>query len=266
LILKQKITNHHQESLPVAIAAGGALEGPMRKIFLSLILLLMLPCGLLAEQSVYPPNPASRPELGKWWKNSQAVRTLELSESQVSQIEQIFLNHRRELNDLSTALRLCETDLKMLMMAETVDDAKVMAQTEAVASARATLERANTSMMLSIRKALSKGQWDKLEVMRVSKDFYTMDGSNKPPRAIYRPVPQYTEAARSARIQGIVVLQGMVRKDGSIDSIKVLRGLGYGLTEQAINKVLKEWRFEPGTSDGQPVDVEATIEISFRLF
>jgi TonB family protein len=83
---------------------------------------------------------------------------------------------------------------------------------------------------------------------------------------VYQPMPQYTEAAKQARIQGRVILQARVRKNGSVDSFKVLRGLGYGLDEQAIITVARDWRFEPGTSDGQPVDVEATIEISFRLY
>ena len=62
-------------------------------------------------------------------------------------------------------------------------------------------------------------------------------------------------------------MQTVVRKDGTVDSFKVLRGLGYGLDESAINTVATRWRFEPGTlPSGQPVDVQIAIEISFRLY
>jgi TonB family protein len=61
-------------------------------------------------------------------------------------------------------------------------------------------------------------------------------------------------------------LETIVRKDGSVDQIKVVRGLGYGLDESAINTIKAEWKFQPGTLNGQPVDVIVHIETSFRLF
>jgi TonB family protein len=86
-----------------------------------------------------------------------------------------------------------------------------------------------------------------------------------PPNVLDRPLPPYTEEARRARISGIVLLQCVVRKDGTVDSFKVVRGLGYGLEESAISTVATRWRFEPGTKDGVPVDVQANIEVMFRL-
>jgi TonB family protein len=86
------------------------------------------------------------------------------------------------------------------------------------------------------------------------------------PVALYQPLPHYTEEARKARAEGIVLIQAVVRKDGSVDSFKILRGLGYGLDESAINTIATKWRFKPGTKDGQPVDVWANIEVTFRLY
>ncbi|HSW37931.1 MAG TPA: energy transducer TonB [Acidobacteriota bacterium] len=94
---------------------------------------------------------------------------------------------------------------------------------------------------------------------------YVAGSGVRPPVAISKPEPLYTEEARKERIQGIVLLQGIVRKDGSIDSFKVLRGLGYGLDESAINMIATRWRFQPGTKNGVPVDVQINIEISFRM-
>jgi protein TonB len=87
-----------------------------------------------------------------------------------------------------------------------------------------------------------------------------------PPVALKQPLPMYTEDARKARVEGIVRIQAIVRQDGSVDSFRVLRGLGHGLDESAIHTIATEWRFRPGTSNGQPVDVQCEIEVSFRLY
>jgi TonB family protein len=237
------------------------------------MLLLVLPCSLIAMP---------QQELGKWWKNSEIVKQLQLSENQISQIEQRFLNHRRELMGLNAELKSREQKLKMLMRNEPPDDAQVLAQTELIATTRAVLEKANASMMLSIRKELTKEQWRRLEEVRElrnasiirgvppelglpGEDVYSVRGA-KPPKAIYQPMPSYTEEARLKRIEGWILLQVFVRKDGTVGDAKVLKGLGCGLDESAINTITKEWRFEPGTVNGQPVDIQATVEVSFRLY
>ena len=95
---------------------------------------------------------------------------------------------------------------------------------------------------------------------------YVVGNGVKPPTAIFQPLPAYTEEARKARAEGIVLIQAIIRRDGSVDSFKVLRGLGYGLDESAINTIATKWRFKPGTLNGAPVDVQANIEVSFRLY
>jgi TonB family protein len=85
------------------------------------------------------------------------------------------------------------------------------------------------------------------------------------PEPIRRPNPPYTDEARAARVEGILVFSVNIRKDGTVDQIKVLKGLGYGLEESAINTISTSWLFKPGTLDGTPVDVQASIEVSFRL-
>jgi TonB family protein len=88
----------------------------------------------------------------------------------------------------------------------------------------------------------------------------------KAPVVLFQPLPAYTEEARKARAEGIVVIQAVIRRDGTVDSIKVLRGLGYGLDESAIHTIADKWRFRPGTRNGEAVDVQANIEVSFRLY
>jgi TonB family protein len=98
-----------------------------------------------------------------------------------------------------------------------------------------------------------------------SSGVYVMGPGVKAPVVLYQPLPPYTDEARAARVAGIVLIQAIIRKDGTVDSFKVLRGLGYGLDESAINTIAKKWRFRPGTFNGEPVDVQVNIEVSFRL-
>jgi len=86
------------------------------------------------------------------------------------------------------------------------------------------------------------------------------------PVAIIQPLPAYTEEARKARAEGVVMIQAIIRRNGTVDSFKVIRGLGYGLDESAIQTIASKWRFKPGTLNGVPVDVQANIEVSFRLY
>jgi TonB family protein len=95
---------------------------------------------------------------------------------------------------------------------------------------------------------------------------YTVGGGVIPPVILSQPLPAYTDEARAAQVEGIVLLQAVVRKDGTVDNFKVLRGLGYGLDESALSTIATRWRFQPGTFRGQPVDVQVNIAVSFRLY
>jgi protein TonB len=84
------------------------------------------------------------------------------------------------------------------------------------------------------------------------------------PVAIYKPEPQYSEQARAAKWQGAVLVSVVIDATGTPTNIKVVRPLGLGLDEQAIEAV-HQWKFQPGTKDGVPVPVQAQIEVAFRL-
>jgi general secretion pathway protein G len=95
---------------------------------------------------------------------------------------------------------------------------------------------------------------------------YVIGNEVSAPAPLVQPLPPYTEAARMARIEGILVLQAVIRKDGTVDSFKILKPLGHGLDGSAINTIATKWRFKPGMLRGAPVDVMANIEVRFRLF
>jgi TonB family protein len=93
---------------------------------------------------------------------------------------------------------------------------------------------------------------------------FRVGGGVTPPSVIQRIEPQYSEEARKARYQGTVVLEAIVRKDGTCDILRIVRSLGFGLDENAI-QALKQWRFRPGMRNGVPVDVALNIEVNFNL-
>ena len=86
------------------------------------------------------------------------------------------------------------------------------------------------------------------------------------PRLIREVKPQYTAQAMRAKIQGEVLLECVVQPDGTVGNIRVVRSLdsAFGLDQEAI-KAARQWRFAPGTRQGQPVPVLVTIAIAFTL-
>jgi len=256
-------------------------------------LLVLLTCVFVMQPvgSLYSASPAQ--ELGKWWKNSMIVGQLELSDEQIVNIEQSYLHHRRALADLTRALKSEEDRLQSLMEADSLDDGKILDRAEQVAEARKDLEVAQTVMMLSFRKEMTVQQWKKLGAMREyrasfigpvsaeadasktdARKMFLPDGTEyyitgkgvQSPILVSQPKPPYSAEAKFVKTEGIVVLEAIVYKDGSVGIIKLLRSLGYGLDESAIKTIEEKWLFKPGMMNGQPVNIKVDIEVSFGLY
>jgi TonB family protein len=87
---------------------------------------------------------------------------------------------------------------------------------------------------------------------------------DQPVEIVFKPTPEYTDEARSARIEGTVSLELEFTATGDVRVLRVVRGLGHGLDEAAQRAALR-MRFKPAQSDGRPVDSRATVHITFRL-
>lgn len=85
-----------------------------------------------------------------------------------------------------------------------------------------------------------------------------------PPTVQQKVDPQYTDEARRAGLSGTVVLQAVVRSDGTVDVLRVVRGLPLGLTDSAI-QAITQWQFRPGQKDGQNADIALNIEVNFNI-
>jgi protein TonB len=93
---------------------------------------------------------------------------------------------------------------------------------------------------------------------------YRIGGGVSPPSILFKVEPEYSEEARKAKFQGTVLLFVVVDEKGNPRDIKILRPLGLGLDQKAVEAVEK-WKFSPGKKDGKPVPVQAQIEVNFRL-
>ena len=101
---------------------------------------------------------------------------------------------------------------------------------------------------------------------RVKKEEYPvrMEGEVEPPVKLSAPSPQYTEEARMARIQGVVIIEAMIDREGEIQCARILKDLPLDLGTSAVNAV-KTWRFKPATIKGEPVNVFYNLSVNFRL-
>lgn len=86
----------------------------------------------------------------------------------------------------------------------------------------------------------------------------------EPLEILFKPRPAYTEEARRARIEGDVVLEVLFSASGNLRVLRVVRGLGYGLEQNAIEASAKI-RFRPAKEDGHAVDTVAVVRISFQM-
>ena len=138
-------------------------------------LLLAAPALALAQGPPPPPNwivatgPAAgkrvmlHRELGKWWQNSDIVKKLQISDSQIAQLDQIFFEHRMKLIDYGAEMEKQDLKLQTLLDADVPDEAQINSQVDQVLDARGKLEREFTMMNLDLRRVLSLGQWRQLK-------------------------------------------------------------------------------------------------------
>lgn len=90
-------------------------------------------------------------------------------------------------------------------------------------------------------------------------------GDMTAPVKLYAPPPHYTEIARKGRLQGVVIVQAVIDKQGEVTSVKILKELPLGLDQAAV-EAIKRWRFEPARlADGRAVIVYYTLTVKFEL-
>jgi protein TonB len=93
---------------------------------------------------------------------------------------------------------------------------------------------------------------------------YQIGNGVKAPVLVKEVKPNYTKGAMDRRVQGIVEVDAVVLKDGTVGDVTIKRSLDDDLDQEAV-KATKQWQFKPGTKDGEAVSVQVQIELSFTL-
>jgi TonB family protein len=94
---------------------------------------------------------------------------------------------------------------------------------------------------------------------------FRVGGGISAPHVSYAPDPEYSEEARKAKYMGTIVLYLVVDSSGTPGDVQIMRPLGLGLDEKAVNAV-SSWRFRPAEKDGEPVPVAINVEVNFHLY
>lgn len=180
------------------------------------LLVVMLAClaGPLFAQGPGAPDgggfggPSGRPpmertfhdrEFGRWWNNPRIAQQLGITDQQKKEMDDIFLQHRLKLIDLDASLEKQQTLLRPMIEADQPNEGKILAQIDAVAQARADLEKENARMLFALRRTLSTDQWNKLKALRAERHVWRQrrqDGGppqgpqpNGPPSGQQAPPP-----------------------------------------------------------------------------
>jgi len=156
----------------------------MKTRYLALLLTILgLPC-LLAAQTAPPAPGAPRKEvnvekrtiirgpmgmhgeMGKWWRDPEISKKLQLADGQVQQLDQIFYDHKVKLIDYGAEMEKQDLKLQNLLDADAPNEGEIGSQVDLVLAARGKLEREYTFMNLDLRKVLSLDQWRQLKSIR----------------------------------------------------------------------------------------------------
>ena len=194
---------------------------------------------------------------GAWWTNTALVTRLGLTDDQKTKIERAFENHRARITSATELLEREEAQLARLLAADPIDRNAVLSQIDRVVQARGEVERANSAMTLEMREYLTRAQWMQLQGPQAVR----MSGAALLPNLLNRVEPVYPPLAQHARVQGVVVIEADITKEGAVENARALSG--HPLLTQATVDAVKQWRFKPIMLNGEPVAVTGAININF---
>ncbi|HLP24165.1 MAG TPA: energy transducer TonB, partial [Acidobacteriota bacterium] len=89
-------------------------------------------------------------------------------------------------------------------------------------------------------------------------------GDVKAPQLVNRVEPGYPEAARKARMEGVVILEAIITANGNVEDVKVLKSVN-PLLDAAATRAVSQWKYRPATLNGRAVRVYLTVTVTFNL-
>jgi TonB family protein len=94
---------------------------------------------------------------------------------------------------------------------------------------------------------------------------YTVGGDVREPRLLKRVEPLYPPVAKAAKMQGPVYVQAIIARDGQVRDATVVGGVPFPVLREAALAAVRQWGYEPTVLNGQPVEVQLSIQVNFRL-
>lgn len=143
------------------------------------LILLFLSFKLFAFQEFNLPE-------GKWWRNEDVIRELQLTEDQQKKLEKIFYNHLEKVTDLRAKVEKEELKLKELLDQKTIDEKEAFSQVERLLDARKEMEKIRAELFLKVRTILNYEQWQKVK-NRFQKKIRMMREMREKRNKFYRP-------------------------------------------------------------------------------
>jgi TonB family protein len=167
-------------------------------------------------------------------------------------------------DDLSSASQLLEEALRAAPKDSPERAAALRTQAEVLRRMGRNAEAEET--LTGAARALAASQRTSTQTQEAASGggVFRIGGGVSAPVAVEKHEPQYSSEARINKYQGTVVLSIVIGADGIPLDFRVMRSLGLGLDQKAIEAV-RQWRFKPGMKEDQPVSVKATVEVNFRM-
>jgi TonB family protein len=190
---------------------------------------------------------------GAWWTNTATIARLGLSDDQKTKLEKAFESHRQDLAARTETLNKEEAQLAKLLEADPLDRNAVFAQIDRVTQARSELERANSVMTMEMREVLTRAQW-----MQLQPSQRIRVGGNIAIGNLIMPV---VAPAAPSGLQGTVVLETEISKEGAVESVRALTG--EAALVQPASDAVKQWHFRPMLLNGQPTAIITNITVTF---
>ena len=97
-----------------------------------------------------------------------------------------------------------------------------------------------------------------------SKQVYEPGGNVKAPKLLHYVEPEFSPKSKEAFVEGVVKISTVVTVNGEATELKIISGLNTE-EDRTATEALKKWKFQPGTKEGQPVNMRVTVEVDFHL-
>jgi TonB family protein len=205
----------------------------------------------------------ARLEHGALRLTGRRVQIMFDSGKQVDELISIQNNDDKHSKDLAKELRKLKVEIEIQLPSGEPDQKEIYS---AIHNVFLTDSESLADFVPSYwRSYFFKSDGRRDDAMKSSAPLYKVGSGVSAPRAIHQPDPSYAEEARKAKFQGTLVLWLVVSSEGTPKNIRVLKPLGLGLDEKAVESV-SQWRFDPGTKDGEPVATMVNVEVTFHLY